>query len=403
MIIRLRKKYIDIFLAFFLVALYTILKIYRNSINYASTTQGGIWNVILVILITMGFAYIPFIKMKITPSPIRIAVFYAFVVWFNGLITLGISGIYELYYYIVAPCFALIMLLMFQLTKTGFPERINQFWILCLVVILLLLFYTYVNYFKEYQYWESSGKIALNNSYFIACAIPFFLRKKNKIGILLTIFSVVVVFISNKRAGLIAVMLGLVFYYYINAKLIGSLRKAMKIITLGILTLAILCVLFYFIDNFYDLNVFTRLLKLFKDGGSGRIIIYKYVWNEIRNSNLFQILFGHGVSSITHLSMSLSSAHSDFLNIFYEYGIFALILIIVFYIMLFAKLRQMINLNYENSSSFAFSIIVSLFFSLFSANLDSQSFSIILAVYWGIEMADWNRYYLIKKTLRERT
>ena len=276
----------------------------------------------------------------INNNVIRASIFYAIVIWLNGLLTLNINGLNGLYYYIVAPCFAPIMVFLYKATLLeGYDE--SKLWDVSWIIIFALLLYTYIRYFGGYQYYESSGKIALNNSYYAACAIPFFLRKRNKYGLAMVILAAVIVFISNKRAGLIGIAVSLAYYYLINAKISGSFMKALKRLTIGVVVFAFIFLLFNYIDSRYSLNVFSRLLKLVDDGGSGRTTIYSYVWNEIIHSNLFEFFFGHGVSSVNHMGMQLSSAQR-FLIYLNEYGFFAFG-IMYFYISLLRCHRS----NYE--------------------------------------------------------
>lgn len=384
-------KYIEKQIFLLLIAVYTFLKVYRNSINYADATAGGIWNYILIVLIAISFLYM--LSCNDNSLVIRSAIIYSLILWINGLLTLTSINLNSIYYYIVAPCFAPILVCLYRMTllESDDDDTSTGIWDLSWVLIYALLLYTYIKFFGRYQYYESSERIALNNSYYAACSIPLFIRKRNRFGLAMVFVAAIIVFISNKRTGFIAMAIAFAVYYLINSRMSGSLAKAFRRLLLGIIVLIVGYFVFKYIDSRFELNVFSRLFMVFNDGGSGRTIIYEYVFNEIKNSNLFSVLFGHGVASINNMQMSLSSAHSDFLNVFYEYGLFALIILCVFYFALFNNLRKMIKYNYKNSDVFAFSLVISFFFSLFSANLDNQSFSIVLASYWAFELADWKR------------
>lgn len=388
------KKNIKLTSVLLILNLYVFLKIYRNSINYGSTEQGGFWNYLLLALLFFGALSIFPISLDRFSQSIRTAIIYLVTVWINGLLTFSISGISGIYYYIVAPCYVLIMVLSYKLFLSSDMDAFSmRIWNLCWVAIFAILFYTFVKFFGQFKYYENSGRIALNNSYYAACVIPFFLRKKTKFNLGMVFFAILIVFISNKRTGLIAVALSLVVYYLVSAKLLGSFSNAIKRTMIGIIVVIIGFFAFSYIDSKYSLDIFSRLMKLFDDGGSGRVVIYNYVWSEINSASFFQFLFGHGVSSITHMpGMSLSSAHCDFLNIFYEYGLTAVLCILAFYYSLLSTLRKMVKMAYPHSASFSFSIIISLFFSMFSANLDNQSFSLVLALYWGMEIARWKKW-----------
>lgn len=376
----------------FALELYVFLKIYRDSINYLNTQQGGIWNLILALMIVV--ACISFLLFSSTKrnAPISCGLAYALTVYINGLISFKIDGISALYNYMVAPAFVW-MLWLFFLFRTReekkFEHKITRRLMLPILAFLLYVFLTFV---KNYAYWQSGDVMALTSAYYALCMIPFFLKGKKRWNYICLALSIAIVFLSNKRAGLVALAASFVVYYFVQISLKAYFSKKLNRIICGAFIAIVGILAFVYIDDQYQLGFLERMLKIKSDGGSGRTVIYTYVWNEITSSDIFDIIFGHGVSSMTKMDMHLSSAHSDFLNILYEYGVFSLILLCFVYLSLFAETLRMIKNRSPHAASFAMSIVLSFCLSIFSANLDSQTVSLVLAAYWGTELADWNRY-----------
>lgn len=389
--IRIKDKYIDSKVILYMIALFSFLKIYRNSINYSESTQGGIWNIILLSLVFYCFSFILVsIISKNNVSTIIVAIIYASVIWINGMVTMNIVGVKGIYYYLVAPCFVPVFIFFYRVSLNG-DDVATPLWDLIWIINFILLLYTLIKFFGSYSYYESGKQIALNNSYYAACVIPFFIRKRNKFGKFMVGLALLIIFISNKRAGIIGTVLALVLYYLVNAKLSDSLNKALKRLFVGFIVCIVIYIFCVRLDSYYHLSVISRLYKILDDGGSGRSTIYKYVLDEISNSSIVSWLFGHGVSSINDMERSLSSAHNDFINVFYEYGFFAAFFLVIFYFSLIKCTVNMIRSKYINSDVFAFSVMISLVLSMFSANLDNQSFSIVIASYWGTELGNWKK------------
>ena len=195
------------------------------------------------------------------------------------------------------------------------------------------------------------------------------------------------VFFSNKRTGLIAFVIAFVVYILIDEYINGR-NNALKLIKSLLLTVAVLLAFYYlgrYFDNKYYLGIFARLENLQEDGGSGRAEIYSTIWNEYKNSSFLDKLIGHGMFSTN--SLTGFNAHVDFLEVLYDYGIFALICLVWFYICLIKKSINMLRSHSPYAAAFSASIVLGLFLSLFSYMLVYYTYVTGLVAFWGYCLA----------------
>ncbi len=386
------KKTFSFWLLLVVVYVYSFLKIYRNTINFYDTSRGGIWNYLLIFLFLL-FLVIFFTKLDRISNSIhlKIASLLCFFFWVNGISSLGQLSEYGAYLLIVYPSFSFVFILTFLSFNTKKDSRVLKMWIVMWIPILFFMLVAFLSFFKSYEYYQSGNKIALNISYYALCFIPFvFLLENRYIKILLLVISSVIVFVSNKRAGIIALAIGFLLFLFIY--LLGrnkSITKKIKFFFVFSILFIVGLLSFYFIDKYFSLNIFSRLFNVFNDGGSGRVKIYTEVFDAIKLSSPIELLFGHGVGSIS--SLNITSAHNDFLNILYELGFVPFLLVSIFYFVLICTLLKMIRYKNPLAPAFGFSVAVSLILSLFSSNFDDQLYSIVLAVFWGISISDFNR------------
>lgn len=377
---------------FCLVFLFCLTKVYRNSIGMETEVQGGAWNYISIIFFVFSVAMI-LLKGKRRPLliPILFSCFFWVISWINGFFWLENINLSTVYNYLMIPYFVMVLTSFYY----GCPNSIkNTTKKVCSFMITFFLVY---NLYTYLLYWtESSIQIMLNNSYYCICLLPlvFFLRDEKLFWINYFLICIISI-LSTKRAGILALVVASLVYYLINYDLKNKrkfiIKKTFKII------FAMFCsfMLASYIDDNLELGLARRFSVLFTGGGSGRDIIYNDIWGGIINSDFIELFLGHGNGSIMSYGTSngyYSSAHNDFLNIFYENGIIPVLLIICFYAGMVNCLHRMIKMKYFGSGAFGASLVIAGFLSMFSAFLDSYTFVTCCAAYWGIELAIWVSY-----------
>lgn len=227
----------------------------------------------------------------------------------------------------------LLLLCFLVIIKKVDDKLIHRIVVISYLFIFIYFFRFLVWFFSSNKYWSSGG---LNTIYYPLLLLPFiYYSKKRLLRIITLIVSVIIVFFSAKRTAffvLLAIIFVPVFISCNNGK-----RDNKKF--LRAFLLLIVSILAYFLIDHISLLVefrlFRRLSNLSEDGGSGRFIIYTQVWEAFKNTDLLHKLFGHGFNTVALSSGVSTSAHNDFLEIIYDYGIFALVLYVLFIISLF--------------------------------------------------------------------
>lgn len=251
-------------------------------------------------------------------------------------------------------------------------------------VLTLGLIYLYYQYFLFRQFYFQSETLT-SPSYYIMYMLPFLLCNKSKIvKIILIIITSLVVFTSFKRTGTIAIILVILTYVYIeyiiDKKLLG------KILIITILGLAI----YYLIslNLFENSYLISRFKNIKEDQGSNRIEVWNVTWRMIKQSNFFQLLFGHGFNMVSKDSPLKLSAHNDFLEVLYDFGF----PVLVFLLYLLVKLIKLTLELIKHKSKYAVPMTASVI--LFIINLMSSHiiiyiyYLIIFSMFWGFILGD---------------
>ena len=102
------------------------------------------------------------------------------------------------------------------------------------------------------------------------------------------------------------------------------------------------------------------------------------------------MLFGNGNGSIGELVGG--HAHNDFLEFLYEYGLFAFVLYVVFYILLIKETIKMYKHGYVYAKEFTCSVVVALCMSMFSFYAIDCTHITSSSICQGLILADWYKF-----------
>lgn len=254
-----------------------------------------------------------------------------------------------------------------------------------LLYSILLIFILLTIYFlTNYQLNLINDVISQNNgSYTILLFLPFILSVPNrKIKVIFCIVTFFVMILSLKRGGLIAYILSLSIYYFIYKKL--SLKKIIKFsIIVIILNIIIFCLL-KIGDNQYIGPLIERFEGIEEDGGSGRTHIYSQVWNAIYEESLFFTILGHGWCKVQEIPNIKLSAHNDFLEIIYDFGLISLIIYLILLLYIIKFIRFLINKDdCLKAAAFASSIVITIIINTVSHIIIYPKFLLLTSLFWG--------------------
>lgn len=233
------------------------------------------------------------------------------------------------------------------------------------------------------------GFSGLNYAYFAILALPMCLVSKKKwISMIFFILTIYVALISMKRTGVMAMLGGIILFLFLNfifSKHKSTLKKRSLYMLIAFIIFA-LCGL-WLMMNGENKEMFEFLLSRFDnigtDGGSGRSDIYLAIIHKIVSGNLFDFFGGHGGNQVIKDFSFHLTAHCDFLEIFYDYGFFALLLFGIIHGVLIKKMFELVKMRSPYAFAFTYSYSCFFLFSTFSHIL-IYTYSMLLFPFWAL-------------------
>ena len=227
----------------------------------------------------------------------------------------------------------------------------------------------------------------LTSSYHTLYILPLiFLSKSNKIKIISAIIVTIIIFTSLKRSGVIALMLGLFAYIVIKQLVAERIKKTT--IVIGIILLTIFGGLFIYLGTLGENNIFERFENIGNDNGSGRTVVWEVTQKMISKEDALSFFVGNGYNTVRRDSPIFLSAHNDFLEITYDFGLIGLSLYICAILSLVLQLVQMIKSKSEYAPPLGMLFIIYTIFSMIShvaiyywVNIVMLTFGYILGLY----------------------
>ena len=180
---------------------------------------------------------------------------------------------------------------------------------------------------------------ASNQIYYVILLLPlFFMSSKGSRKYFVLFLVLMATVLSYKRTALLSVVLVcLICLYY-------DFLKQKRNITKNLIVLFIIASLFIlsfsFFDDYTGGIVSSRVESIQEDNGSGRLDIYQSLINAFSGLRLEQMVFGFGynhvlTSGFAHADGHNVSAHNDFLEVLFDFGIVGLFLYLIFIFRLF--------------------------------------------------------------------
>ena len=257
-------------------------------------------------------------------------------------------------------------------------EELSNFYSTGMFLALLITAFYY------YQNWTFANEIDqthLGTAYYALFLLPTILLTPNKLlKYISTIIVGIIILSSFKRGGMIALVLGLVTYFFVKEVLFQ--KKFGKLIWF-IVIVVVLFIVLMIVDNAMGNILTTRLANISEDGGSGRDQVWETTWYMIKTTLDEQIIFGHGFNAVLNDSPLGLSAHNDFLEMLYNYGIVGFIPYIVLHFSLIKYLFKAIKAHDKRSPVIAFAYVMFFILSMIS-HVIVYPWSALMATFWGI-------------------
>lgn len=253
-------------------------------------------------------------------------------------------------------------------SKTALDERriVSTFSILAMLASFLVMVLFNSRNVAEGGVGFTGG---LNSSYFVICLLPWvFLIQKKRLKFVLLAVAIVAVFLSMKRTAIIVLALQLLLFFIFNG--VGKTRRGAfrKLLITGASLLVLFYIFTYISSTYLDNGIQTRFEMAEDDDMGGRPFIWGVLLEKFDNSSFFYKLIGHGADSFLQDGGIELSAHNDYFETLYDFGILGLSFLIFFIISLFMKIKNVMRYNKERGTSFTLGV-VALVVIMFSSHL----------------------------------
>ena len=232
---------------------------------------------------------------------------------------------------------------------------------------------------------NNTGIPQISSVYYLIFMIPLLMLNKNKfvkiVGITIIIFALL---LAQKRTGLLTLITFFITYYIFMSKLNNKSNwDTIKTIIIFIFTLCVSYLIINFISKYINIEILNKMMNIEEDGGSGRMNLWMQVINALKNSNIITLIFGHGFNSVYYeIGMHLS-AHNDFLEIIYDYGILGLFIYLIIFMQLISKGKRLLKNKNPIAPSFIASLFSAIIFSISSDLVIYPTYFLIFCCIWG--------------------
>ncbi len=220
----------------------------------------------------------------------------------------------------------------------------------------------------------------VNAIYYSLLFLPMILCINNRL--VKSVFLIVIafaIFFSGKGAGSLALVIGLITFFFIS---MTESNKSNKSIFKIIAAITILYVVYVVVLNHYaGVNIFNEV-NTFKFTSNSRGIIWERLLKSYSSLSNFRKLFGTGYSGVTN-ALGIS-AHNDFLEVMYDYGLAGLLLYIVFIITQIKEIFILRKRKSKYTAAYASSVIMFIVLSIFTHLILLPTYFLAMAYFWGI-------------------
>ncbi len=219
-----------------------------------------------------------------------------------------------------------------------------------------------------------------NNIFALLTVIPWImLYGKRKYRLILMGLVVLCAFISLKRSAIIIISLSsIIFLFFEYVK-----NKKNKALYAAAIILGVSAAAFVFENNSRVLKVAERFDSIEEDEGSGRLEIYSLALSEIASSfNIIDYIFGKGHNAVAINHMGLS-AHNDFIEVCYDYGIVSFILYCMLHVAIIKRLLYLYKTKSAFFEAYFMSWIVFIVMSWVSHLILYSTYIVSLMFFWA--------------------
>ena len=291
------------------------------------------------------FVLRPFTKNYLIEIPSKTILFFnAYMLWVLLVTTINPAGVEGVSSYINSLFWSAFPILILNSTYYFVLHKGDSKWLKMTFLVITALFL--LTYYSFYDVDNILMNVHLGSSYYSLYMLPLVLIYPSKIGkTCWTIIISLAVFSSVKRGGVLALALAMLAYIITN-QLVSKQGKFTKII-IGFCVLTAFIAIFAYIGTMGDNNIFERFESIQEDNGSGRTDVWTEAWRLINNQGIFTYFVGNGFNTVVHNSRYVLSAHNDYLEAWFDFGLIGMLLYIISLCLLFKDIFECLKTKKE--------------------------------------------------------
>lgn len=319
------------------------------AVMFEQESSGGIaytnFIIAFAFMVWSVFVLRPFTKDYLIEIPSKTIIFFnlymAWVLLVTAINPVGVEGISS---YLNSLFWSAFPILILNSTYYFVLHKGDSRWLKIIFLVITALFL--LTYYSFYDVDNILMNVHLGSSYYSLYMLPLVLVYPSKIGkTCLTIIVSLAVFSSVKRGGVLALALAIIAYIITN-QLVSKQGKFKKII-IGFCVLTAFIAIFAYIGTMGDNNIFERFESIQEDNGSGRTDVWAEAWRLITEQGIFTYFVGNGFNTVVHNSRYVLSAHNDYLEAWFDFGLIGMLLYIISLCLLFKDIFECLKTKKE--------------------------------------------------------
>lgn len=287
--------------------------------------------------------------------------------------------------YIVLMCNVFLPLLVYNFAYNmvfKVPQVILEFF---MGVGLVFLAFAYALMFRKVMAsYILDEKFRDGTVYIFMMFIPFVMTYTNKkvrnIGLTVICLALAT---SLKRGALVTIVLLLILYYIIDQRISEKkIPRMVKLVAFGGVFVFIIGGLVY-LNSYTDGVILERFSSIDSDGGSGRDVVYATTLGMIADSDFISLLIGHGWNYVLLDSPLGVSAHNDFIESMYDLGVGGVVFLFVLFVQIALCSVKLISQKSVYAPAYACSFLI-IFINSMISHVFLYIFNITaLTLFWG--------------------
>lgn len=259
------------------------------------------------------------------------------------------------------------------------------------VVTNIIIGIVYLTQVINIEFDINKQAMRINSVFYILMGLPFILMlKKKRIRVVLVVLVLIVTMFSYKRTAIVIFFIESFIYFSLVMKSRISRKAFVKMIFVSALIIVSIIYSYDYIVQFTGQDILLKLSDMKADRGSGRIDIYIRVVDALKDSSIFNIVFGHGYGGVARELGGMSS-HNDFLEIFFNYGLVGFYLFMRWLCRMFAYVKKMRREHFRYVNIYIVSLIGFCIMICLTHLVFIPSYFYYLTFLWGVFLGNFKR------------